>query len=271
MVKETERFIVQLSELATRVRANSSEYVSKQGLRRKLTSISMRWLQELSPHIRANGRVQDSVVNEVDSTFEKILMLSGSSNRKASYVKHLRDATQVLQQSVLVPLIKSTPTTSLLDGIAAKVLAQNLSVEQKSYLEEAFTSARAGCFKAATVMTWCAAIDRLRSFVLVKGLDVFSQTSVALRQNNNGFYRHFKSDVNITMENELQEIFDRNLIIIISGMNNALDINQARALLNLFDKRNSSAHPSANVVDELAYAGFLSELNTLVFANPKLT
>jgi hypothetical protein len=271
MVKATERFSVQLSEVLTTVRANSSQYVSKEGLRQKLSAISKKWLQELSPRLRATGNIRDIVVNELDSTFEKILMLAGSSNRKTSYVRHLRDATQVIQQSVLVPLIKSSPTSSLLDGIAAKVLVQNLSVEQKNYLDEAFTAARAGCFKAATVMTWCAAIDRLRSFVLSKGLDVYSQTSTALRQNNNGFYKYFKNEVNITMENELQEIFDRNLITVISGMDNALDINQAKALLTLFEKRNSSAHPSATVVDELAYASFLNELNTLVFANPNLT
>jgi hypothetical protein len=271
MIKETERFIVQLSELLLLIRANRSEFVSKQNLRHKLTAVSKKWLQELTPHIRASGKIADAVVNELDSTFERILSLAGSNNRKKSYVKHLKDATQVLQQSVLVPLIKSTPTTSLLDGITAKVLAQNLSAEQKNYLKEAFVAARAGCFKAATVMTWCAIIDRLRSFVLSKGLGVYSQTSTALKQNGTGFYKYFKNEVNITMENELQEIFDRNLIIVISGMNNALDINQAKALLGLFDKRNSSAHPSATVVDELAFASFLNELNALVFTNPKLT
>jgi hypothetical protein len=270
MVKETERFIVQLSELLSKVRANRSEFISKQGLRSKLGAISKKWLQEFTSHIRASGEIEDTIINELDSTFERILTLAGSNNRKTSYVKQLRDAIQVLQQSVLVPLIKSTPTTSLLDGITAKVLAQNLSVEQQTYLEEAFTAARAGCFKAATVMTWCAAIDRLRAFVLAKGLNVYSQTSTALKQNGTGFYKYFKNEVNITMENELQEIFDRNLIIVISGMNNALDINQAKALLGLFDRRNSSAHPSATVVDELLFASYLNELNTLVFANPNL-
>lgn len=270
MVKETERFYVQLSELLTAVRANKSAFVSKQSLRQKALSISKKWLHELSSRLRANEHISDSVVNELDSTFEKLLMMAGSSNRKTSYVRHLRDAAQVIQQSVLVPLIKSVPTYSLLDGVTAKVLAQTLSPEQKAYLTEAFTAGRAGCFKAATVMTWCSAIDRLRSFVLSKGLNVYSQTSAALKQNNSAFYKHFKNEVNITMENELQEIFDRNLIIVISGMNNALDINQAKALLTLFEKRNSSAHPSATKVDELAYASFLNELNTLVFANPKL-
>jgi len=270
MVNETERFSVQLSGLVAKIRANGSKVISRKGLRAQSTAISKRWLQHLSPRIRATGRVDDSTLNQLDSSFEKVLSLSSSNNRKNSYLKLLRSAAQSIQQSVLVPLIKTAPTTSLFEGVAVKVLTQQLSTEQRQYIEEAFTAARAGCFKASTVVTWCAAIDKLRSFVLVQGLDVYSHTSATLKQNGTGFYKHFKNEVSISTENELQEIFDRNLIIVISAINNALDVNQAKALLGLFDRRNASAHPSATVVDELAFTSYLSELNNLVFANPKL-
>jgi hypothetical protein len=84
-----------------------------------------------------------------------------------------------------------------------------------------------------------------------------------------GFYKKFTKEFAWTIDHEPQETFDKDLIIVISGMN-GLDLNQVRALFNLFDKRNSSAHPSANEVDEMGYASFLNEINNPVFNSPKL-
>ena len=269
MITEIEAFSVDLTDLLAGIRANRTAFVSKQSLRSKISEVSKEWLQTISPRLRAGSRIQDEPINRVDAAFEKLLELSTSSNRKATYINVLRLIPKIVQRDILIPLIKTSPTSSLLDGVAARVLSLVKSTEEKEYLEEGFRAAKAGCFRAATVMSWCAAVDRLRTFVKGKGLHSFNQTSQQLKSINSGFYKRYSKSFTLTLENELQEIFDKDLIIVISGMV-SLDLNLTTGLLRLFDIRNSCAHPSAYTIDELPFANFVNEICNLILANPKL-
>jgi hypothetical protein len=269
MIREIEEFSVEVSDLLAAIRANRAAFVSKKSLRSTVCQISKKWLQSISPHLRASSRPHDEAINRLDAAFEKLLELSNSTNRKTTYVNILKRVPKDVQRDILIPLIKTTPTTSILDGVAARVLSLIRSAEEKQYLDEAFRAAKAGCFRAATVMSWCAAVDRLHAFVRGKGLHTFNQTSQQLKAINTGFYKKFTKSFSLTLENELQEVFDKDLIIVISGMV-LLDLNQTAGLLRLFDIRNSCAHASAYTIDELPFANFLNEICNLILENPKL-
>lgn len=270
MIGPVEEFSEELADLLAAIKANKSLLISKQGLRKRVSQVSMKWLGKISPRLRANPNLEDAMISKVDAAFEKALELSTSKNRKTTYAQVLNQLPKEIQRDILIPLIKTTPTTSLLDGIAAKAFSLTKSEEEKQLFDEAFRAARAGCFKAATVMSWCAAIDRLRSFVKAQGLHKFNQTSQKLKNINTGFYKRFSKSFNLTLENELQEVFDKDLIIVLSGMV-SLDLNQTSGLLRLFDIRNSCAHPSTYTMDELSFASFVNEILNLILSNPKLS
>ena len=118
-------------------------------------------------------------------------------------------------------------------------------------------------------MVWCAVIDRLRKLVEKIGLDVFNKTSRQLKAKKKGFYKRFSKEFTLSLRNELQEIFDRDLIIVISAMVD-LDFNEVRAIFHLFDTRNNCAHPSNYIMDEFAYINYLNEVLKLVLDNSKL-
>lgn len=270
MVTEIEEFTAELTVLLSAIRGNRAALVSQERLRNRIAAASKEWLQNISSRLREGTNVEDASLNSLDSTFEKLLELSMSPNRKTTYTSALKPLPKLIQKDLLIPLIKSKPSTPLIDGVAARVFPLIQTPEEKQYFDEAFHAARARCLKAATVMCWCAAVHRLREFVIKKGLDSFNQTSQRLKAINSGFYKRFNKSFNLTLENELQEVFDKDLIVVISGMV-LLDLNQTLGLLRLFDVRNSAAHPSATVSDELGFASFVNDICNLILSNGKLS
>ena len=270
MISETEKFLESLAGTIDDVKKTRSEFISRRGLRVQIGNLSKHWLQSLSTNLRGKTSINQSIINEIDAAFEKALDLSSASNRKSTYLKLLGPLQKNISTTVLVPLIKLGSTAApIYHGIAAKLLAHVGTVEEKSYYEEAFRAASAQCYKAAVVMTWCAVIDRFHSLVKKNGLPAFNKASIKVKQLNTPIYRPFNKEFNLTFETELQEISEKDLLIVISGMV-SMDVNQLKALLRLLDTRNSCAHPSAYVADEIVFANFLNEIHNLVLTNPKL-
>lgn len=270
MVEQLERFLSSLAELQEATKKNKSAFISRSALRNQVTACCKSWLSKLSTQIRGDGFIDDQILNSIDEKFEKLLELAGSNNRKNSYASLLNILPKDIQKGVLVPLIKKAKTTQnpLATAILAKIYS-NLSFEdEKKYFEEAARAASAECYKAATVMVWCAAIDRLRKIVDGLGLKNFNKKSKELKARKTGYYKHFSKEFNLIQTNELPEVFDRDLITVLSAMVN-LDLNELKAILHLFDVRNHCAHPSSNTMDELAYINYLNEVLKLILANPK--
>lgn len=270
MVEAVEQFLVEATDLLKDLRGNKSAYISKKKIRNKASQTSKKWLQHISPGLRGTTNLADDVLNSLDSKFERSIELANSNNRKGTYIKLLSPLPKEIQRDVLIPLIKATPGTSLLDGASAKVFSLTRSPEEKQYFEEAFRAAKAGCYKAATVMSWCAAVDRLQSVVKKHSLARFNQASKTLKAQTTGFYKWFSKEFNFTLDSDLQEVADKDLITVISGMV-SLDHDVTRKIWVLLDTRNSCAHPSSYAIEELSFVHFTNEICNLVLGNPKLS
>lgn len=269
MVQDVENFLVQFSGLIDDVKHNKSDFVSKQALKNEISDTCKVWLNKISNGLRTAENVIETEINDIDSVFEKALELSSASNRKTTYVNLFSSTHKRIQRNILIPLIRASRTTPpVWQGIATKI-SNVVSGEEKIYYDEASTAARAGCYKAAIVMAGCAFIDRLHNLVVKRGLSQFNRTSRQLKATRKGFYAKFNKEFSLKFENELQEIFDRDLVIVISAMV-VLDLNQTREILHLLDTRNNCAHPSQYVADELVYANFLNEVYNLILNNPKI-
>lgn len=270
MIEQLERFLSSLSELQEAIKKNKSDFVSRSTLRDQVTTCCKYWLGKLSTQIRGEGLIDDQVVNSIDEKFEKLLELATSNNRKKSYSSLLSILPKEIQKEVLVPIIKKAKTSQnpLAAAILSKIYSSLSSEDEKKYFEEAARAASNECYKAATVMVWCAAVDRLRKVVEDLGLKSFNKTSKQLKARKSGYYKHFSKEFSLTQTNELPEVFDKDLITVLSAMVN-LDLNELKAILHLFDVRNHCAHPSSYIMDELAYINYINEVLKLVLANPK--
>lgn len=268
MIQEIEKYSVELDHLVADIKKGTSDFVSKAPLRTKIADAGKRWLL-LSTRLRGETDLPEDKVGAIDAAIEKVVELSANTNRKSTYVKVLTPLKKALQMDILVPLIRAGKTTrAIWTGPSALILNRAGSPEERAFYEEAFTCALHGCYKAATVMVTCGLIDRLRAFVVRRGLPAFNTMSANLKARTTGFYKTFNKDQNLTSENELQQVPEKDLIIIISGMVD-LDLNQLNAIIKLLDSRNSCAHPSAYVMDELSFAHFLNEAHKLVLDNAK--
>lgn len=271
MIEQLESLLSSLAELQESIRKNKSAFVSRSALKDSAKATCKQWLGRISTQIRSEESVSDQTLNEIDQQFEKILDLANGNNRKNSYISILRPLLKQIQQEILVPIIKRSNSAAnpLLIGILAKIYSLVSSQEEKDYFEESARAASTNCHKAATVMAWCASIDRLRKVVESHGLKSFNKMSKKLKAKTTGYYKSFSRDFNLTQTNELQEVSDRDLIIVLSGIVN-LDLNEIKAILHLAEVRNHCAHPSSYVMDELAYTNYLNETLKLLLTNPKL-
>lgn len=271
MIEELEKFLAGVVDLQEAIKKNSSAIIAKSDLKQKSLNVCKVWLHTLSTKIRGYSLIDDQLINTIDAEFEKLFEISSSNNRKTSYQKLLKELPKNIQKTILVPLIRKEQTNQnfLAQVILNKIYESVTDVDEKTYFEEAAKAAFCQCYKAAIVMVWCAVIDRLQKLIETKGLSVFNKTSKTLKKKQSGFYRRFSKEFNISMNNELQEIFDRDLIFVLSAMVN-LDINEINAITHLFDTRNHCAHPSDYKVDELAYTNYLNEVLKLIITNPKL-
>jgi len=272
MVEELEKFLGWVVDLQDAIKKNSSPIVARSDLKQKALGVSKVWLHSLSTKIRGSNLVDDQLINAIDADFEKLFEISSANNRKTSYIKILKELPKNIQKTILVPLIRKSNISqnSLAQAILNKIYDIVTDPDVKSYFEEATKVASCQCYRPAVIMVWCAVIDRLQKLVEAKGLKEFNKMSKTLKAKTSGVYKKFSREFNVSLSSELQEIPDRELILVLSAMV-TLDINEIDAIFHLLDTRNHSAHPSDYKIDELAYTNYLNEVLKLIISNPKLS
>ena len=90
-----------------------------------------------------------------------------------------------------------------------------------------------------------------------------------MKNQTNGKFKRWSKEFNITSIAELQTVFDTDIITILTGGLELLDINEAERLEVLFGYRNQSAHPGNAPIAEPHLIAFFYDIIAIVFANPK--
>lgn len=166
----------------------------------------------------------------------------------------------------LVLAIQQSPGVSGGDQLRVLV-AQVPETDVSAYLSEAVASAEAGYLRAAIVMGWCAAVDRIQKKLLAIGLDKFNKASAQMKRQTAGRFKRFNKQFSVATLNELQEVFDGDLLLVLEGMQ-MIDSNQGDRLRSLFQYRNQSAHPGSAPIGEVHVTAFFSDIVEIVLAGP---
>ena len=141
--------------------------------------------------------------------------------------------------------------------------------EESGYFQEAIDCAQKGFLRAAAVMGWCAAIDRIHRKIEQIGFAKFNVVSAQMASQTKRRYKRFNQPQSATNLSELREVFDTTILWIIEGMN-LIDSNQHTRLRSRFEMRCQCAHPGEAPITEYNLMSLFSDIQLIVLENDDL-
>lgn len=260
------QFKSDLQKLRRDVRAVAGERVAKQAIRKDAESLATLWVEELRSPLEHKFRLADDIIREMSECMKQLHVVSRPSNRKTSYLRVLDDVLENFEDKLILPLQQTaTRVESLLD--LQKLIPGLADPAESDYLKEAVECAQAGFRRAAVVLGWCAAVDRMQRKILAVGTSTFNATSRKLKGQTSGKFKRWNKEFSVTTLSELQTVFDADLIIVLEGMG-AIDGNQAERLETCFQYRKHGAHPGQAQIEDPHLIAFFTDVNSIVLRNP---
>jgi hypothetical protein len=259
-------FQTDIKELRKQVRSAGAR-VSNKKVRQFAEDLATRWVEELRSSLEHKFALPPETISEVSDQVKRLHILSRPNNRSASYIKLLDGLLDRFEDRLVLPVQLTKGRTS--EGFTLQDVVPGLSdVAQCEYLTEAIAAANAGFHRAAIVLGWCAAVDRMQQTVIRIGFDTFNNATTTLRNQTSGKFKRWNKQFNVATVSELQTVFDSDLIVVLEGMG-LLDGNQAERLETCFQYRNHSAHPGLAPIARPHVVAFFSDLGEIVLTSSR--
>ena len=267
MVNDLKKLLEDLKAFRKALKAESFGRVNKRALRDSANELGSRWHSEIGPHLRSS--IGPEVFDRYYAAFTRLIRLSAPNNLRTSYLQTLGEIIPPFRNDLIIPAqqgLLSTATPSAFDNFFAALR----NPDESEYLREAIGCAKAGYFRAAAVMGWSAAINRVHRKIDGIGFRQFNITSAQMASQQSGRYKRFNQTQNVNSISEVREVFDNVVLWIIEGMG-LIDSNQHTRLRSCFDMRCQSAHPGDAPITQFNLLSFFSDLDQIVFSNAKFT
>jgi len=261
-----------LKFLRGRIKKEKSKAIGKKELRETAKLLAQEWFSEIKNNLNDISevcKIQNETISEYDKSFQDLLKISAPNNLKTKYIAILKNLCRNFRRDLVLPIQSSVP-----DKIGSFIGLDNILVNikdptEKEYMEEAIGCAKRGFRRAATILGWCATIDRIHHKIEKIGFQAFNVTQAQLASQQQGRFKKFKTVKNVNSLNELRtELFDSEILWIIEGMG-LIDSNQHTRLKSCYDMRSQSAHPGDAPITDPNLLSFFSDINEIVFKNPK--
>ena len=267
-IEKLKSFKADLSSLRKDVRENNASMINKSDIRSKAEALAMQWINEFGDHLMQFDKLPEQTIRDMNENMNMLFRLGQQSNRKTSYARVLDAAYRRFNARFIVPISQSTTVVKV--KFDFHKLFPNLSDSQESeYMKEAIGCANAGYFRAAVVVGWCAAMDRIHSRVKGLGIKKINEVLRAMREAERGKFKQVKKDLSISALSDVQEIADRNLILLILWLD-WIDVNQAERLFEHLSHRNQGAHPGRAPIGKDLLNHFFLGIREIIFNNPKI-
>jgi len=256
-----------LRRLKREVVALTGKTVSRISLRTQADEIATCWVEELRSPLEHKFGLPADLVAETSENMKRLHRLSRPSNLRSSYLSTLNAVLRRFQDRFVLP-IKQTSTTveSVFD--LRRLVAGLPDSAESDYLKEAIDCADAGYRRAAIVLGWCAAIDRIQRKLQGLGFAKFNAASTKLKNQTTGKYKRWNKQFSVTTLGDLQAVFDTDLVVVLEGMG-LIDSNQSQRLETCFQYRNHSAHPGEAPIGDAHVLAFFTDVNEIILVNPR--
>ncbi|MCA9409164.1 MAG: hypothetical protein H6756_03510 [Candidatus Omnitrophica bacterium] len=265
MVDDLKKFLNDIKDLRTRVKAEKANQIAKKDIRSSAESLGEKWFNEFLPQVSQQPTVPAELIDSYSTKFRRLITISAPSNLKSSYVSVLNQIIKDFRKDFILSLqggAKSFSSLYLLNQILEEISDQ----EESEYLKESISCAQNGFFRAAIVMGWCATIDRIHRTIEKQGFGKFNVTSAQMASQQKGRFKKFNANQNVNSIGELREVFDTIILWIIEGMG-YIDSNQHTRLRSCFTLRCHCAHPGEAPVTDYNLMSYFSDINEIVFKN----
>ena len=269
VLKQLTKFENDLRKLKKQVLACPGERVTRHGSQTLAEEIADYWVEDLRSTLEHKFKLPTAVIEDVSAQMKRLHVLSRPNNHKTSYTATIEAVLKNFKNKLVLPIQQSGKDAKT--KLELLKLLPGLKAEESEYLKEAITCATEGHNRAAIVLGWCAAVDRIRKKIEAVGFPVFNATSTKLKQATTGKRKRYNKEFTVATMADLQEVFDADLIIVAEGMG-LLDGNQADRLVQVdFQYRNHSAHPGDAPIEDPHVVAFFTDINSMILTNPKLS
>jgi hypothetical protein len=262
---ELEALLTRAKALRKLLKTETNPNVAKVGLRNEAKALGSTWHKDFAPTLKHS--LPSESLDVYNAQFTRLIKLSGPNNSRASYMAALDSIIKPFNDELLIPsqqgaLGASAPTAfdTFFAGLS--------NPDESAYLAEAIACAKQGHQRAAVVLGWSAAIDRIHRVLDQKGLDKFNAMSQQMQAATAGRYKKFNKGQNVSSLAELREVFDSVILWVIEAMG-MIDTNQHTRLGSCFDMRCHGAHPGEAPITQFNLMSFFSDLDHIVFMNEK--
>jgi len=266
MMEVLNQIYSELKSLRKDIKSVTVKAISKKPLLSRTESLGLRWFSEVSDNLEIYG-LSEELINKYSKNFSRLIKISAPNNLKSSYLKTLDELANNFRDDLIIPVQKK-PNLSVDKSLFSQLLSGLLDPKESEYLEEALNCAQHKYYRAAVVLGWCAAIDRIHRTIDNIGYKKFNATSASMKSKTHGRFKKFTKIQNVSSLSELREVFDNIILWIIEGME-LIDTNQHTRLKGCFDLRCHCAHPGDAPVTEYNLLSFFSDINEIIFKNPK--
>lgn len=266
MLESLRKLQSELSELRKEITALSTPTIAKKSIREKAEALGARWFSDFSERLFSEYGFEPDLIGFYSDHFGRLIKISAPNNRKKSYIDTLRSILISFRDDLIIP-IQTNPKGLANASLLTKFLEDITVPEENEYMKESINCARHKYYRAAVVLAWCAAIDRIHRVVEKEGLGRFNITSSVMASQTKGRFKRFNAVQNVSSFNDLREVFDTVVLWILEGMN-LIDGNQHTRLRSCFDLRCQCAHPGDAPVTEYNLLAYFSDLNEIIFKNP---
>jgi hypothetical protein len=257
----------ELQTLKADVSAVNVARIAKKPILHKAESIGAKWFSEFSEQLVSQLGVDPTLVESYSHHFGRLIKISAPNNMKKSYLETLRSILKSFRDDLIIPL-QTRPKGASKSTLLSQILEGLSSSSENEYLNEAIQCARHDYYRAAAILGWCAAIDRIHRVIEKQGFTKFNVTTAEMASQTKGRFKKFNAVQSVASLSELREVFDKIILWVIEGMG-LIDSNQHTRLRSCFDLRCQCAHPGDAPITEYNLLSFFSDINEIVLKNEK--
>ena len=256
-----------LKALRRALKSETNPQVAKKSLRQEAERLGRQWFKDIEPELQRRSTFPAETLKRYATGCERLIKLSAPNNLCTSYLEAIDALVKPMRSELIVPL-QASPENRSSPTVFESFVASLKDPEESAYFQEAIDCAKHGFLRAAAVMAWCAAIDRIHKKIEMLGFSSFNVTSAHMASQQKGRFKRFSQTQSVTSLSELREVFDTNVLWIVEGMG-LVDSNQHTRLRSCFEMRCHCAHPGEAPITEYNLMSLFSDVQQIVLENPR--